>query len=107
MRLVHLVVLLVVLANECRAVCAPNARNYDGQCNNLGNPLLGKAGTFFIRGPEGVGYADGHRAPREGPNAHLVSTRIGTDSGPSGTPLNISAVSGVYFFRWALSFSSG
>jgi hypothetical protein len=60
-------------------VCDPAVRQYDGGCNNLARPELGKARTAFSRGPEGTAFHDNVTQARQGPNVRTVSLQLSTD----------------------------
>jgi len=93
-------VMAAMMASTVHAACNPSERWYDGGCNNLGRPALGKARTAFLRGPEGVGFEDGLTAMRAGPNARTISQIVGDDTGtPRGNARNLTG-QGVYWGQW-------
>lgn len=56
--MVPLVILLLLSAVSCQAVCTASDRNYNGTCNSLSVPNLGASGSLLIS-PEGVEFLDG------------------------------------------------
>jgi Animal haem peroxidase len=59
--------------------CQSFWRSFDGTCNNLQNPILGKVDSLFVRGPEGFQFqADGKTPVRSPdlPNERVISNAI-------------------------------
>lgn len=85
-------------------------RSFSGNGNNLDNPLLGQAGTSFIRN-SGTAYSDGISSPARvnGPNVRDVSNAVMSDSGAGGNRRNLSNM----FWAWGqfidhdLTFTEG
>jgi len=73
-------------------------RSFDGTCNDIWDPLVGAAGGFYTRGPEGAEYlnlAEGTPVDNR-PIERVVSNKISRDDPSEADPLGHNLFSNIF-----------